>query len=107
MTPEKKSQLLTELSKEIKNKLQLLKNKQLHSIIDKNYSFSTLEIFDALNRNHFDVYCNAFIYSILIFTVSLILLIISLNFLTLNALNVILLIIYVPTFIFWLISILI
>jgi hypothetical protein len=107
MTPEKKSQLLTELSKEIKNKLQLLKNKQLHSIIDKNYAFSTLEIFDALNRNHFDVYCNAFIYSILIFTVSLILLIISLNFLTLNALNVILLIIYVPTFIFWLISILI
>lgn len=107
MTPEKKSQLLTELSKEIKNKLQLLKNKQLHSIIDKNYAFSTLGIFDTLSRNHFDVYSNAFLYSISIFTVSLILLIISLKFLTLNALNVILLIVYVLTFIFWLLSILI
>lgn len=105
IAPEKKSQLLIEISNEIKNKLQLLKNEQLHSIIDKNYAFSTFGIFDILSRNHFDVYWSAFLYSISIFTVSLILLLISLKFITLNYLNVIMLIVYALTFIFWLFSI--
>ena len=105
LTQENKFSLLIDLSEEIKNKLKLLKNNQLHSTIKKNYTFSTFEFFDMVSRNHLDIYCNAFLYSMIIFTLSLSLLSLALESLRLNTLNLIMLTAYAISFIFWLFSI--
>ncbi|MDU0323227.1 hypothetical protein RWZ02_11175, partial [Clostridium butyricum] len=105
LTQENKSSLLINLSEEINNKLKLLKNNQLHSTIKKNYAFSTFEFFDMVSRNHLDIYCNAFLYSMIIFTIVLSLLIFTLEFSMLNALNLIILTVSIVSCLLWLFSI--
>lgn len=65
-----KSILLMDLSKELKRKISQLKDNQLHSTINKNYKLSIFYFFDTASKNNFDIYLNAFLYSVIILTVS-------------------------------------
>lgn len=105
LTQENKFSLLIDLSEDIKNKLKLLKNNQLHSTIKKNHDFSTFEFFDMVNRNHLDIYGNAFLYSMLILCISLNLLRFALESFMLSTLNLIILTASIVSFILWFFSI--
>ncbi|WP_252244523.1 MULTISPECIES: hypothetical protein [unclassified Clostridium] len=70
ISSEEKSTLLINLSKELKGKISILKDKQLHQTINKHYKLCIFDFGDIANKNNFDIYYNAFLYSLIILTIS-------------------------------------
>ncbi len=70
ISSEEKSTLLINLSKELKGKISILKDKQLHQTINKNYKLCIFDFWDTANKNNFNTYYNAFLYSLIILTIS-------------------------------------
>jgi hypothetical protein len=104
ITSEEKATLLINLSKELKCKLSILKDKQLHITINKNYKLTIFDFLDSTSKNNFDIYCNAFLFSLIILTISYSafeIIIVSIS----NHENIIPLIIYIFMFMFWILSI--
>lgn len=102
ITYEQKLNLLINLSKKFKDKIDILKEKQLHQTITKNHKLFIFDFVDLISKNNLDVYYNAFLHSSVILSISSISLVLITLIYTFDTKLSIILTIFMITFIFWL-----
>lgn len=102
ITSEERSAILINLTKQLKDKINILKDKQLHLTIDKKYKLSIFNFWDMSSRNNFEIYYNAFLYSLVVLSVSLCILELVMQFYILEHQIFILLVALIIAYVFWL-----
>jgi hypothetical protein len=102
ITSEAEMILLINLSKELKDKISMLKDIQFHQTINKNHKFFIFDFENTVSKNNFDIYLNAIFYSLIIILVSAYTLKFIMMLYTLELQASIPLIIFTIALIFWL-----
>ncbi|OPJ63722.1 hypothetical protein [Clostridium chromiireducens] len=102
ISQEEKSKLLITLSKELKGKITILKEKQLYQTVDKDYKLSIFYFWDTASKNNFDIYYNAFLYSLIILVISVTSLELIMHLYTLEPKTSVPLIVLIIGYLFWL-----